>query len=393
MLTFRDMLRVSVRQVIRQHRRSLGVGLAITLGTTGFIVVMTTGRDVKKNLSLDLELLGGATVVKVYFERNPHFEYSFRPGVTDDLRRLRGVSGVSALACKNAPASTITDDQRHTFTVVGVDEFFWAVNGFEPVAGRLFSAEDVTARRRVCVLGADLARRLFGHHDVSGRKLLIDKDLHTVTGTIEGGVVGDRTHYAFVPLTTAQDRLEWLSPPNRLYIRCVSWDDVKGVAAAAPNTVRAHQDIDGLQVEVAWEQLRRIQRIVWWVELFIYTSIAATLILGGFGIWNGMMASVQARTREIGLKKAMGAVDGDIMSQFLAEALCLSLGSAFLGIVGGRFAIQAISSLLQSSPPEDLFLTYMGMSLLFSVVLGVGAGFYPAIRASRMEVVTAMRYE
>jgi putative ABC transport system permease protein len=131
----------------------------------------------------------------------------------------------------------------------------------------------------------------------------------------------------------------------------------------------------------------------WWVVLFIIVAILATLALGGFGIWNGMMSAVQARTREIGLKKAMGAEDQDILKQFLSEAVCLGVGSAMVGILLGHLAITWIAALLESHPPRPFFLASVALGLMLSLTISLVAGFYPARRASQMDVVTAMRYE
>jgi putative ABC transport system permease protein len=106
-----------------------------------------------------------------------------------------------------------------------------------------------------------------------------------------------------------------------------------------------------------------------------------------------MMSAVQTRTREIGLKKAMGAEDRDILAQFLSESLILSLGAALLGVGAGRIVTQVTGRLLQSPPPEDLFLGTTLIGLLFALIVGLGAGFVPALRASRMQVVQAIRYE
>jgi len=121
--------------------------------------------------------------------------------------------------------------------------------------------------------------------------------------------------------------------------------------------------------------------------------VAATMLLGGFGIWNIMMSTVTSRTREIGLKKAMGALDTDILYQFLFEALCVTLSSSIVGVVIGRLGIEYLSHLLGSRPPEGLFVTCLLIGLAFAAFLGVTAGLYPSIRASRMQVVDSMRYE
>jgi putative ABC transport system permease protein len=111
------------------------------------------------------------------------------------------------------------------------------------------------------------------------------------------------------------------------------------------------------------------------------------------GIWNIMMAAVRTRTREIGLKKAMGAEDRDILAQFLTEALCLSLVAAVVGVALGRILVELLGLWIGMRPPEELFVTCLAFSLIFAVALGVGAGLYPSLQAARMEVVSATRYE
>jgi len=198
---------------------------------------------------------------------------------------------------------------------------------------------------------------------------------------------------AFLPISTAQARIPNISEISSLYIRCNTWDDVAPVAAVLGDVIKSNQTDKGLRIQVGWEPLKQVQRMFWWVSLFIYASIAATLVLGGFGIWNIMMASVTARTREIGLKKAMGAEDSDILWQFLFEALCVTFASALLGVLLGRAGIEYMSRMIGSNPPEGLFLLCLMAGMGFAAVLGVGSGLYPSIRASRMQVVDAMRYE
>lgn len=399
MMKLIDLLRISLRHVYRQKRRYLGVIVAITLGTAGLISVALMGRDVKANLNQDLDLLGRVTIIKAYFEpyaalhdrgSRPRW---FHSATVEKIRNHPGVSLVSLAAVKTGLAASTWRDKTQTFVLFGVDGAFWELNGFEPADGTFFDARDVAQNRLTCVLGVELARRIFGHARVAGMTLPIDHDLYLVKGTLGGEGTATRVDYAFVPLTTAAQRIQGIRHPDRLYIRCRGWDDVKPVAEAIPPIVKAHQPVEGLRVEANWDHLKRVRRIAWWVELFIYLSMAATILLGGFGIWNGMMAAVQARTREIGLKKAVGAEDRDILIQFLAEALCLSLGSALLGCGLGRLVVHWLSVHLNSAVPEAVFLHHAGFALFFSVILGAAAGYAPALRASRMEVVSALRYE
>lgn len=393
-LRYYDLIRVSVREVVRKRRRYIGVLASIALGMAGFIIIITMGNDLKKNFNNDLDLLGGATIMRLTFERQP-FEPRewFHRETLAALRRIPGVIDVTSVAVKGG-ASVSWHDRQFSFTLVGCEANYWSLFSFHPVAGRLIDKHDVDTGALVCVVGRDLARQVFGGDTQAlGEKLSIDDNLYTVIGVLGGVRVGDRSFFVYLPVTTAVPRVVGIEQASSAYVRCGSWDAVTPVANAVPGVVNALQTSLGLRVDVSWEALKQVLRVVWWVEVFIYSSIVATLILGGFGIWNIMMATVTSRTREIGLKKAMGALDSDILYQFLFEALCVTLSSSLVGVVLGRLGIEYMSHMLGSRPPEGLFMFCLMIGITFAVLLGVGSGMYPSIRASRMQVVDAMRYE
>ena len=388
-----ELLRLSFRQVRRQRHRYWGVIAALALGTAGFVVIGTLGSDFKESLNRDLNLIGGVTIIKAYYDndsgsRPKWFRYRTRKAV----EHMTGVEKTSLVSVRYDIPS-IKGQHLYHFNLVAVDEFFWEVNGFSAAAGEFFSVRSVAMRERVCVLGAALEERIFSRGKGIGQYLIIDRDYYRVVGVLGGLGAGGLSRFAFIPLTTAMNRVSRLPPPGRMYVRCRTWDDVEPVAARIRSVVAQYQDPQGLRIEVAAEQLKRVRMAAWWVELFVLVSVLATLILGGCGIWNGMTASVRARTREIGLKKALGAEDGDILVQILGEALCLSIGSALFGVVLGRGAIEIAGFFLENNPSEGLFLTSAGLALMIAILLGATAGLFPAIRASRMQVVTAIRYE
>ncbi len=387
-----DLLTVSVRQVIRYRRRYLGVVLAIALGVAGFINIITMSREVKRNFNNDLDLIGGVTVIRVFFDNTRSYQPQwFRGNTLSALGRLDGVKDVSLMVAR----SGLTDwhGERYNFMVLGVDESFWQVRNYWAQTGNLFGPAAVAGHQRDCVLGAELARLIFGTYDVRGQSLNINNESYRVSGVLGGVTDSGTANAAILPLTTVLDRFPGRLLTDRLYLRCQTWDDVPRIAAAIPKIVQANQSPEELHVEVSWEGLKRVQQLAWWIEFLIYLAIGATFVLGGVGIWNVMMAAVVTRTREIGLKKAMGAQDKDILAQFLSEALCLSMGAALLGGLLGRIIIEFLGHMIGSRPPENLFLLGLALGFLFAVVLGVGAGLYPSLRASRMEVVTAIRYE
>jgi putative ABC transport system permease protein len=377
---------------VRHRRRYLGVVLAIALGVAGFINIITMTREVKKNFNEDLDLIGGVTVIRVYFDNKRSYRPQwFRHNTLTALSRLDGVKEMSLMAV--AGAFTSFHGQRYFITVLGVDDIYWQVRNFWPQTGNLFGAGSVAERKRECVLGADLAHQIFGSTDVRGRSLAINNEVYWISGVLGGVTDSSSANAAYLPLTTHMDRMASQVLPDRLYLRCQTWDDVSRIAAAVPGIIKSNQSPEELHVEVSWEGLKRVQQLAWWIEFMVYLAISATFVLGGVGIWNVMMAAVVTRTREIGLKKAMGAEDKDILAQFLSEALCLSMGAALLGGLLGRILMEILGHVLGSRPPENLFFLGLGLGFLFAVILGVGAGLYPSLRASRMEVVSAIRYE
>jgi putative ABC transport system permease protein len=391
-MRFNDLIRVSTRQVIRHRRRYIGVVLAIALGVAGFLNIVTMSRQVKKNFNENLDLIGGVTIIRLRFDN----QRSYRPQWFRDrtLTALQHLPGVKELSLAAATwGQTYWHGQHYNFTTMAVDGGFWNVRNFWPQTGRLFDAEAVTGHRREAVLGAELAKNIFGTTQVRGKTLGIDQDIYRITGVLGGVTDSTLANSVLIPLTTAEDRLPGRLLADHLYVRCKTWDDVNAVAAAIPKLVASYQSPEELHVEVSWEALKRVQMLAWWIQFLIYLATGATFLLGGVGIWNVMMAAVTTRTREIGLKKAMGAEDRDILAQFLSEAFCLSAGASLLGAGLGRIMMEVLSYVIGSRPPENLFFLALVLAFLFSVLIGVGAGLYPSIRASRMEVVTAIRYE
>jgi putative ABC transport system permease protein len=366
--------------------------LAITLGTAGLITIFTLGQDVKRNINKDLDLIGGVTVVRSFFDNQiastPQW---FHPSTVNALRKLHGVAYVTCLAYSQT--KVYHNDKYLYFDVVGVDEYFWKVSNLWPLEGRLFGAKALNHREKICVLGPDLAQKLFPQEQAVGKILPLENDLYRVVGILGGMHDHDMASKAYFPLATMQDRFLRFVLSDRVFVRCQTWDDVEPVAEKIPAVVAAHQSTEELKVNVATVALQHVRKVAWWVEFFVYLSLSATLLLGGVGICNIMTAAVRARTREIGLKKAFGAEDRDILAQFLMDSLWISLGAALLGGILGRLLIGLLCRFIDQKVSEDLFFYYFGVSFLFAIVLGVGAGLYPSLQASQMEVAAATRYE
>ena len=387
-----DLMRVSMRQVIRHRRRYIGVVLAIALGVAGFLNIVTMSREVKKNFNENLDLIGGVTILRIYFDNERSYRPQwFREQTLAALKRLDGVKELSLTAARHG--QTNFQGQHFDFPTMAVDEGFWQVRNFWPLTGKLFGLDAVTGHKREVVLGAELAKRIFGNTHVEAK-----------TWRSTRRFIGCPGCWGELPIADWRTPCSCPSPPPRTVSRADCWPTVS-ICVAPPGMMSPpwRRQFPGssnlanrprnFTSKVSWEALKRVQLLAWWIEFLIYLATSATFLLGGVGIWNVMMAAVTSRTREIGLKKAMGAEDRDILAQFLSEALCLSVGAALLGAGLGRIMMELLSFIIDSRPPENLFFFGVTLAFLFAVVIGVGAGLYPSLRASRMEVVTAIRYE
>lgn len=396
MIAMADLFRVSMRQVVRQ--KGVGVILSIALGITAFISLSVLGREMRYKVGQDMVLMGGVNVIQLYMNDQQYPGEPSRWFQEDTIAALRALPGVSMVSCNlfNGKSFRVRGQDEREFNInfIGVDNYFISVYAADVIAGRDFTERDMDGRRRVCILGREAASNLYGSPEQAvGKLLFLGQDVFECIGVIGGVMLGSWSQDGFLPYTTMMDRNWGNRHVARLFVRAVGWEDVPPLVEELPQVVREHQAAPYLVVRTQAEQLERIKVTFTWVEALLWLGIAASLMLGGFGIWYGTFAAVRARTREVGLKKAMGGSDADILAQFLAEALCKSVAGGILGICAGVLVVELGAWLLGTDISYPLLAASSGGSILFSAVIGVAGGLYPAIQASRMDVVSALRFE
>lgn len=391
-----DIVRVSGRQVLRT--KPLGVILAIAFGIASFLILGVLGQEIRNKLSSDFLLMGGVNVLRVVMEddRYPGSpRYFFDEKTIEEIRKLDGVVYAGANITWSTKYPQAVGMRNIPLLLSGVDQYFVPIHHLEIEAGRDFSSEDIVQRARVCLLGHQAAVGLFGSSDAAiGRTISISRnDTAEVIGVINGMMLATWTDQAFLPYTTTLDRQIANPAINRIFILSRSWEDVLRLAQALVKKVRELQEAPHVTVEYQREQVQRIDATFFWLSMLLWLAIGLSLILGAFGIWSGTFTSVRNRTHEIGLKKAMGATNGDIMGQFLMEALFKSIAGGLLGLFVGIIAVViGIHFLGCPFPLVQLIACSVG-SVLFSALLGVLGGAYPAHQASRMDVVDSLRFE
>ena len=301
---------------------------------------------------------------------------------------------------------TFAGENKST-TVVGVTPDYASVRNVGLSEGEFVSDTDLDGRSAVVLLGTEVAEDLFGRKSgLVGEKVRIEGQPFRVIGVLEekgGSAMGSEDDQILVPMTTAQTRLLQRSTPNQvdiIYVQAVDSDavpqaslEISQILSARHRTMIGEEDFSILSQQDFLDLASTITGVL---TIFLGGIAAISLLVGGIGIMNIMMVSVVERTREIGLRKALGARRIDILSQFLIESLLLSVLGGFIGILLG-WALSAIVELIAAGSGTPIVpamtLEAVLLAVLFSAGIGIFFGLYPANRASMLEPVEALRYE
>lgn len=382
--------------VLRNRRRYKAVLAAIAFGTAGFIVVRTMGSSVEKGLARHLELLGEATVMRVHWDS---YQDNCHPGKyhLSDVHRLKEIPNVMAVApIVSLPHVTAyVGANEWSPSIMGVDHSYWKTQTARLAAGRLIGPSDVVGRRKVCVLGSDVVEYLFGGDNSLGKQLRIGEIGFQVVGVLGGIQHTDVRRSVFVPISTGQDLFHGLYWIKEIYLRADDWNKVTDIRQVAFDMLKStHKGYEeGIRIEHYPKRISTVVTTVYVVKLFVYAAIVVTFLLGKVGLTSVMLAAVQDRTREIGLRKALGAREEIIMAQFLTESVFISVLAGTLGVFIGLSAVQLLKGPLGVEVSGYVMSMSILLDLSFTIGIGVVAGLYPSLKASRLDPVTAMRFE
>lgn len=392
------MIRLSWLQIYRNKRRYKGAFLGISLGIGALITVLTIGDSVESNLGYNLEVLGSATIVKAEWDfartvRWHQGEYSNK-----DIEDLKGLPGVLAVA----PAVWSREKEVHyrrekmSAKLMGVDPDFFRALHLPVSKGRIFTGEDIEQRRHVCVIGKKVENKFFGEGSPSlDQVIAMHGRSFRVIGVLGGAEDQELLESILLPISVAKSQFPAMDKIRDVYIRAVNWDVVQNLREAAENLLRANQPgyASAIHVKYYAESLNIIKTIIFVFKFFVYAAIGVTLALGGLGITNVMLAVVSERTREVGLRKAVGATEPMIMLQFMCESLTVSLIGAAVGMTLGIIAVYFLSNALDMDPNYAVMVASLFWSVILGIVIGVLSGVIPARKAGKLDPVDAMRFE
>jgi putative ABC transport system permease protein len=411
-----ESLRIAIRSLLANKLRSALTMLGVIIGVGAVITLMSVGSGAQAAITSTFEEMGtnvlyvmptsseGGGMMAIQYG-------SMTPNLTlEDAQALERIDGVTAVASVNENIVDIAYGGESKMAIIhGASAEYQAVYTYSVASGQFFSDRHVASRDTVLVIGSTVAEDLFGNYDPVGERVKVNGKRFTIIGVLEpkgGAIMGvSMDDIVVTPITTFQTKLFTQRTASgddavqSIALQVTDAESVDRVTEEAENLLRRRHHLTGDDKNdfaiVSMEQMLGMLQQVTGIFTIVLGAIASiSLLVGSIGIMNIMLVSVTERTREIGVRKAVGAKRRDILVQFLLEAAVLSLLGGAVGIIGGWALAFLISLVDISGITLHTVVTWDIVILAFGVSLAIGlaSGIYPAMRAARLNPIDALHY-
>lgn len=406
--TFYSICRLSLKAIAANKMRAALTSLGIVIGVAAVITMLAVGSGTQKSMAERFSRFG----TNILYLRQPWDLDSSITSPKDitikDVEAIRKVPGVASAA----PYINSGFDVKYGYTstsvgILATDTDIFKTYDWQLDAGRHFTQKEVSSYAQVIVLGASTATTIFNDVDPVGRTVVLSEIPFKVVGVMkkngQGGMGFDMDEGALIPYTTGKVKMNtgWNSDNrhalDRVIIRVQDFNTIETTKTGIENAVRNTHHIhplakDDFQLDDFASFVEEAKGASKTMSLLLGVIGAVSLLVGGIGVMNIMLVSVTERTREIGIRMAIGATSADIRLQFLAEAVTLSCIGGLIGVILGVGITLFVAS-HSSSIPAELSVWSIVLSVGFSAATGVFFGYYPAYKASKLTPIDALRYE
>jgi len=400
-MSLMEAMRTALTSLLANKTRSILTMLGVIIGVAAVLIVVAIGEGLKTDTLNRIRSMG-ANLITIYPGGGGRGWRATRPGriTEDDFKALRAeAKHIMAIApiIQTGNATVKYRNLTHTTQIVGTLPEWAKVMAFEVAEGRFLSPSEERARSRVAVLGQEVVNELFYGRALVGEFIRINGVPFEVIGILQekGGGWGNPDDQIVIPMSTARQRLVGSSDLSRIYASATSEqtvpDAIESVTAIMRRQHRVNEMTEDFRIRDQTEMLETMTETTGQLTMFVGGIALVSLIVGGVGIMNIMLVSVAERTREIGIRKAVGARRNDILAQFLIEAVMLSVIGGLMGLGLGVLGSELLGDTLgwQTVVPA----WSVAVSLLFSGAVGVFFGFYPAQKAAELDPIECLRYE
>lgn len=391
--------------LIANKMRSILTMLGIIIGVAAVIALVSIGNGVKQDIQNSISSLGSnLLMVMPGAPRTPGVrpsQGSMKSLKVSDYQAISKLDGVKAASPYTANSYvSIYQSKNWTTTVSGVSSNFQDVNNWTMAEGRFISSKNVENRERVAVVGQTVVKNLFAGEDPVGKEIRVKNIPFRVIGVLNSkgnGTMGnDQDDVIFIPYTTAMERVEGVDYLRMVYVVANDDNGIDRLQSDIENLLRVRHSIkdtnlDDFNIQNMKSIMETMEQTTGTLTLFLGAVAAISLVVGGIGIMNIMLVSVTERTREIGIRKALGATYFVIVTQFLIEAVVISLMGGLIGIALGIGASKLIG--LASGMSTVISVPTIVLSFAFSMAIGLVFGIYPARKAAKLNPIDALHYE
>ena len=409
MLDFKSTLKMAINSLRVNMLRSALTSLGVIIGVSAVIIMLAVGSGASKKVTQNMESMGtNLLTVRSASAKSGgvHMGMGTKPTLTskDAIAIEKNARGILAISTMSSESKQLTyGNQNWSTSVYGIQPAYLYIKNYELNSGRSFVPEDLQNSAKVALLGSTVATELFGDVDPVGKVIRVGNIPFKVIGFLNTkGQTGpfDQDDLIFIPITTAQKKVFGTDFPGTVSQIVIKGqdadtldetiDDIDEILTARHNLGK-NQDKD-FEIRNSAEFQEKMKSTVQTFAILLASIASVSLLVGGIGIMNIMLVSVTERTKEIGIRMAIGARISDIRWQFLIESFLLSMIGGLIGVavgIGGSLLI----TILAPSMTISISMFSIILALCFSALVGVGFGYYPAYKASLLNPIDALRYE
>ncbi|HHT86021.1 MAG: ABC transporter permease [Bacillota bacterium] len=380
-----DLFGVSLRGLTTNKLRSALTMLGVIIGVASVIALVSVGEGARRDVIESFESIG-TNILRLYMKR---WDARLTLDQVNELKQR--VPDLEGTLSQVWWGERVTYEGKEGYwSTQGVTESFPHIRSHDLYTGRFFTAVEVEIARPVAVIGWQIMQDLFAGRNPVGKYIYIEQEPFEIVGVLEekGEYLGEGVdHTIYVPITVAMRR-RGTDRVDEVLLKAKSRDTVEAVQLTVERIFEARYGPDSVWIWTQQSMLEQLQESTRTMTLMLGAIAGVSLLVGGIGVMNIMLVAVTERTREIGLRKAMGARQSHILLQFLLESACLCALGGIAGVLGGIGGSRLVAKL---GPRTAISPLSIGVAFGFAVLVGFIFGVYPAMRAARLEPVEALR--